>query len=171
MQFKRRIRRSRLIMVAISAIAAASLVAPTAVLGATRERSQYQLQFDGVLDCGTFQDVFTDYYDVRETDVFDAAGNLLRIVYQAEHHSDDRNSITGVVVHEHGHFTEVDDFVARTITITGAQEVINVPGRGVRVQDTGRIVFTFDGDLVFFAGGRKHSEIIIGDSVLCDALS
>jgi hypothetical protein len=164
-------RRSRLAIAALSAVAIVALLAPTVVLGATRERSAYQLQFDGVADCGTFEDVFTDYYDVREIDEFDSAGNLLRIVYHAEHHSDDRNSVTGLVVHEHGHFTEVDDFIARTITITGAQEVINVPGRGVLVQDAGRVVFTFDGDLIFFAGGRKHSEILIGDAVLCDALS
>lgn len=158
------------------AIAALSVIAivlavPSAALGATRERSQYQLQFEGVIDCGTFMDVFTDYYDVRETDVFDSAGNLVSVIYHAEHRSDDRNSVTGLVLHEHGHFTQVDDLVARTTTITGASEVINVPGRGVLVQDTGRFVFSFDGDLLFFAGGRKHSEIIIGDQVLCDALS
>jgi hypothetical protein len=166
-----RTRRGRLLVAVFSAVALAGLIAPAAVFGATRERSAYSLQFEGVIDCGTFQDVFTDYYDVRETDVFDAAGNLVLVTYHAEHRSDDRNTVTGLVLHEHGHFSQVVDLVARTITITGASEIINIPGRGVVVQDTGRLVFSLDGDVLFFAGGRKHSEFIIGDQVLCDALS
>ena len=132
----------RLLAVVLAAVALAGLAIPPAALGATRERSAYSLQFEGDLDCGTFHDVFTDYYDVRETDVFDADGNLTTVIYNAAHTSDDRNSVTGLVLHEHGHFTEVDDLIAETITITGASEAMNVPGRGVLVQDTGRVVFS-----------------------------
>ena len=121
----------RLRAVVLAAVALAGLAIPPAALGATRERSEYSLQFDGDLDCGTFHDVFKDYYDVRETDVFDADGNLTAVIYNAAHTWDDRNSVTGLVLHEHGHFTEVDDLIAETITITGVSEVMNVPGRGV----------------------------------------
>ena len=48
---------------------------------------------------------------------------------------------------------------------------MNRPGTGVVVQDVGRVVFDADGNLVFFAGGRKHSEVLLGDQVLCDALA
>ncbi|MEA2547660.1 MAG: hypothetical protein QOI00_418 [Chloroflexota bacterium] len=155
---------------ALSAATVICLALPASTIGATRVRSQYSLQFEGLVDCGAFMDAFTDYYDVSETDVFDTVGNLVQVMYQAVHRSDDSNSVTGLVLHEHGHFTEVDDLLAETVTITGASEVLNVPGRGVRVQDVGRLVFTFDGDVEFFAGGRKHSEFLIGDEVLCDAL-
>jgi hypothetical protein len=39
------------------------------------------------------------------------------------------------------------------------------------VQDVGRFVFDSNDNLLFFAGGRKHSEFFGGDQVLCDALS
>ena len=48
---------------------------------------------------------------------------------------------------------------------------MNRPGTGVVVQDVGRVVFDADFNIVFFAGGRKHSEVLLGDQVLCDALA
>jgi hypothetical protein len=54
--------------------------------------------------------------------------------------------------------------------ITGNQEVMNRPGTGVVVQDAGKVVYDEDGNLAFFAGGRNHSEELLGDEVLCDAL-
>jgi hypothetical protein len=55
--------------------------------------------------------------------------------------------------------------------VTGNSEVANRPGVGVVVQDVGRAVFDADGNLVFFGGGRKHSELFGGDQILCDALA
>ena len=47
---------------------------------------------------------------------------------------------------------------------------MNRPGTGVVVQDVGRVVYDADGNLIFFAGGRKHSQKLLGEQVLCDAL-
>jgi hypothetical protein len=47
--------------------------------------------------------------------------------------------------------------------------VANRPGLGVVMQDVGRAVFDADRNLVFFAGGRNHSELFGGDQILCDA--
>jgi hypothetical protein len=33
------------------------------------------------------------------------------------------------------------------------------------------MMFDADGQVDFFAGGRKHSEELLGDQVLCDALA
>ena len=74
----------------------------------------------------------------------------------------DTNSVTGLTVHEHGHFIETFDLRTGTVTVTGNQEVANRPGTGVVVQDTGRIVFDADGNVVLFAGGRNHSEGVAG---------
>jgi hypothetical protein len=41
----------------------------------------------------------------------------------------------------------------------------------VVVQDVGRVVFDANGNIVFFAGGRKHSQTLSGEQVLCDALA
>jgi hypothetical protein len=147
------------------------LVWPGSALGATRERYEYDLQFDGVVDCGTFVDNFTDFYHVRETDLFDDDGNLLSITYDAEHHSNDVNSVTGFAVHEHGHFHEVDDFIKGTYTITGAQEIANRKGSGVVIADVGRIVYDSSFELAFFAGNRNHTNYVQGEQIYCDALS
>ena len=134
-------------------------------------RLEYPLQFEGDIDCGTFHDIFTDYYDVQEVDEYDADGNLIRITYKAFHRSDDRNSVTGYVLHERGRFNEVDDLIAGTYTLTGVQQKITVPGSGLVLQDNGRFVATLDGEPLFFAGSRKHSPFLLGDQVYCDALS
>jgi hypothetical protein len=161
----------RLVVVAAGLTLGLAIAAPASAAGLVKERFEYPLEFEGTVDCGTFEDNYIDRYQVTEIDVYDAAHNLVRVEYQAVHTSVDRNSVTGFTLEEHGHFYEVDDFVARTITISGNQEVANRNGQGVVIQDTGRQVFSMDtGDLLFFAGGRKHSQIILSEHIWCDAL-
>jgi hypothetical protein len=125
----------------------------------------------GVIDCGTFEDNFVDFFSGTVTTFFDADGNPVRLVFHIEHHSNDVNSVTGLAIQEHGHFTASVDLATGTLTITGNSEVANRPGVGVVVQDVGRAVFDAENNLVFFAGGTKHSEVFGGDQVLCDALA
>ena len=164
-------RRSGLAALFTSLLLTAVMVPTVAAGGLTKVRSQYPLVFPGSVDCGTFQDNYLDMYDVREIDVYDASGTLLRIEYHAEHTSIDRNSVTGFTLEEHGHFFEVDDYVTGTITITGNSEVANRKGEGVVIQDTGRVIYDANFDVAFFAGGRKHSQILLGEGIWCDALS
>ena len=125
----------------------------------------------GTIDCGTFEDNFIDVVEGTGTLYFDSAGDPIRVVFQQRHTSTDVNSVTGLTVHEHGHYTQTVDFVAGTNTFTGNQEIATRHGVGVVIQDTGRVVYAFDDELVFFAGGRKHSQELLGDQVLCDALA
>jgi hypothetical protein len=149
-----------------------AIAAPASAAGLVKERFDYALEFLGNVDCGSFEDHYIDRYQVTETDVYDAEHNLLRIEYQAVHTSVDRNSVTGFTLEEHGHFHEVDDFVAGTITLSGNQEIANRLGQGVVIQDTGHQVLSMDtGELLFFAGGRKHSQWLLGEGIWCDALS
>ena len=137
----------------------------------TPERFAFTEQDPGVIDCGGFEDHFTDFFEVKGTTFFGDGDAPVRMVLNVVHHSNDTNSVTGLTVHEHGHFIETFDLRTGTVTVTGNQEVANRPGTGVVVQDTGRIVFDADGNVVFFAGGRNHSEELLGDQVLCDALA
>jgi hypothetical protein len=41
----------------------------------------------------------------------------------------------------------------------------------VVIQDVGRAVFDQDGNLVFFAGGSNHSQLLGGEQVFCEALA
>lgn len=135
------------------------------------DRFEFSDSSPGTIDCGTFEDQFTDFVDAVGTVYFDQSGEPVRIAIHWEHHSNDTNSVTGLTLHEHGHFTETIDLLSGTDTITGNEEVMNRPGTGVVVQDVGKVVYDADGNLVFFAGGRNHSEVLLGDEVLCAALA
>ena len=152
--------------------AAMTLLIGSAALAAPGPRFEFELQFSGVQDCGTFVDNFTDFYHIVETDELDADGNLLRAFKHVEHHAIDVNSVTGFAIYSHGSFRAVDDYVAGTFTATGDREVATVKGVGVVVQDTGKEVTSMEtGELLFFAGGRNHSRDVGGDQIFCDALS
>ena len=159
---------------ALMAVLAGPLASPAAGAAPPRPPSHETLppaEFPGVIDCGNFQDNFVDFFSGTQTTFFNANGEPTRLVFHIEHHSNDVNSVTGLAIHEHGHFTVTVDLATGTATVTGNSEVANRPGFGVVVQDVGRAVFDADGNLVFFAGGRKHSELFGGDQVLCDALA
>jgi hypothetical protein len=151
---------------------AMTLLIGSAALAAPGGHFEYDIQFSGAQDCGTFVDNYTSFYHIVETDQFDAAGNLLRAFKHVEHHEIDVNSVTGFTVYSHGSFHAVDDYVAGTFTATGAREVATIKGKGVVIQDTGKEVTSMaTGELLFFAGGRKHSLDVQGDQIFCDALS
>ena len=156
---------------AVVLTSAVGLFGPAAASATPPERMAFSFSNPGVTDCATFEDQFTDFFDAKAVTYFDSAGNPIRFVIHWEHHSNDPNSVTGLTLHEHGHFTETIDLISGTDTITGNEEVMNRPGTGVVVQDVGKVVYDADGNLVFFAGGRKHSEVLLGDQVLCEALA
>jgi len=152
--------------------AAMTLLIGSAALAAPGGHFEYDLQFSGAQDCGTFVDNWTTVYHIVETDEFDADGNLLRAFKHVEHHEIDVNSVTGFTIYLHGAFHAVDDYVAGTFTATGNREVATVRGKGVVIQDTGKEVTSMEtGELLFFAGGRNHSLDVEGDQIFCDALS
>jgi hypothetical protein len=147
------------------------LSSPAGASAPASERFTVSSTTPGITDCGTFQDQFTDFLDGKGTTYFGSAGNPIKLVIHWEHHSNDTNSVTGLTLHEHGHYTERIDLLSGTDTITGNEEIMNRPGTGVVVQDVGKVVTDADGNVVFFAGGRKHSEVLLGDQVLCRALA
>jgi len=161
---------SRLATVCVLVLLALGLTAP-AVQAHAPARQLFSFVGHGVVDCGTFEDRFTDYFSGTETLFFDSAGNPVRDVFHVEHHSDDRNSVTGLVLHEHGHFVVTADLLTGTVTIVGNQEVLTRPGFGLGIQDVGRTVFDSNGDLIFFAGGQKRSQLLLGDQLFCDVLA
>jgi len=165
-------RRVFLVLCPCLALIGLALWSPAPALAAPGERLEYDLRFSGVQDCGTFLDNWTSFYHIVETDELDANGNLLRAFKHVEHHEIDVNSVTGFTIYLHGAFHAVDDYVAGTFTATGNREVATVKGTGVVVQDTGKEVTSMQtGELLFFAGGRKHSRDVQGDQIFCDALS
>lgn len=148
---------------ALGAWAPASAAAP--------ERFPVEFHGTGTVDCGTFQDNYVDDMTGQGSVFFDEAGNPIRVVIHWTHTSTDTNSVTGLSLHEHGHFTETIDLVTGSDTLTGNQEVMNRPGFGAILADTGRQVYDANGDLTFFAGGSKHSQVLLGDQPFCEGLA
>lgn len=138
---------------------------------ATPERFPVEFHNADSVDCGAFQDNFVDDFEGDAALFFDAGSEPSLLVIHWSHTSTDVNSVTGLTMHEHGHFTETIDLVTGTDTLTGNQEVGNRPGLGLVVQDTGRQVFDAAGDLLFFAGGTKHSQVLSGDAPFCVRLA
>jgi hypothetical protein len=143
--------------------AAASASAPT--------RIAFSFAEDGVVDCGAFQDQYTDFYVVEGQVLSDADGVPVTVMLHYTHTSNDTNSVTGLTLHEHGHYLVVIDLLAGTFTTTGQQGNMNRPGTGEVVQGSGRRVYDLNDNQLFFAGGRTHNEVLLGEQIFCDALS
>ena len=156
---------------AVSAGTGLVLACCGAVAAATPTRFPAEFHGTGTVDCGTFQDNYVDDFSGQGSVFSNAAGEPIRIVIHWTHTSTDTNSVTGLALHEHGHFTETIDLASGTDTYTGSQEVMNRRGYGLIIQDTWRQVYDADGKLLFFAGGRKHSEVLVGDQLFCDGLA
>ena len=155
----------------VALMSVVGLVVPAAASSKPPDRFSFSFSNSDVIDCGSFQDHYTDFFTARGSTYFNQVGAPISIAIHWDHHSDDTNSVSGLTLHEHGHYTETIDLLSGTDTITGNEEIATRPGTGVVVQDVGRVVYDANGDLVFFAGGRKHSEVLLGAQVLCDALA
>jgi hypothetical protein len=162
-----------LVRVAVALTAGVGLAAVVCSPAGAAAPDRFPLEFHGTgtVDCGTFQDNYIDDFYGEASTFYDSAGEPSRVVIHWTHTSTDSNSVTGLTLHEHGQFTENIDLLAGTDTYTGSQEILNRPGYGVIIQDTGRQVYDANGNLIFFAGGRKHSEVIQGDELFCDGLA
>jgi hypothetical protein len=137
----------RLATVLGTVVAAVLATGATSASAAAPERFEEDFQFADTIDCSqfnpawTFNDDFVDFFHDRGQIWFDADGEPLRAIEHIEHHSNDVNSSTGFTLHEHNHFTVVTDFVAGTVTVSGAINVMQRRGVGEVIHRTGRKVF------------------------------
>ena len=152
------------------AITAFATAAPA--FGRAPERAHVQQSFEGVIDCGAFQDPFTDEESGDLAWYFDADGQLVRFVVHVSQYSIDVNSVTGVTLHERNHHTSTYDAATGQITLDGAIVHATLPGQGVVIQDVGRLRFTVsaDGTLDFSFVAGHHDALIDGRGV-CEALA
>ncbi len=92
----------------------------------------------GDIDCGTFHDEFVDTQSGFGTAFLDENGDVVRVILHLEQSSVDRNSVTGLTLEEHNRRILTFDFERGTLAQRGAQIVLNRPGSGIVVQETGR---------------------------------
>jgi hypothetical protein len=155
----------------VVAVAIAFAAGPAAA--AVPERFEFDFQFADTIDCSefnpawTFNDDFVDSFHVRGQVWLDANGDPLRAIEHVEHVSTDVNSVTGLTLHEHNHYTLVTDFVAGTVTLNGAINIMQRRGAGEVIQHTGHKVI----DLATDEPLELHGPDMAEDSDFCAAVA
>ena len=158
------------------AYAAASLLpllAASPAQGATPESFSFHDEEPGSIDCSQFnpswqfRDDFVDFYDYTGTVFFDGAGNVTRVVRHVVHVSNDVNSVTGYTLHEHNHYTEIFDVVARTLTVNGAINIMQRPHTGSVILHVDHKVYSFDSDVPL----AEHGPNMASDADFCAAIA
>lgn len=120
-----------------------------------------------VVNCGDFDaiDEFTE--DARIIVFFDNEGNEVGVQIHIKVRGTVTNSVTGTSVPDRADFTIFVDFAEGTTALVGKKFGITVPGEGIAVHDTGKIVFDADG--ISFVGG-PHQVNLEGETILCEAV-
>ena len=147
----------------------ALLVAAPSALAVTPEQFSDSGTGAGFVDCGTFNDDYTDIWSDTGTLFFNQAGDLVKIVIHSVSHSTDTNSVTGLALHEHNHYTVTIDLVAETVKYAGATRLMNRQGAGLVIHDSGIQIWNFDNEEIFEGG--LHQAVHEGDAVFCTALA
>jgi len=107
------------------------------------------------VDCGSFslhEDLVSE--DVTTTTFFDNAGNPVRVSTKANLDAVIHKSGTTDTVRDHSVFTETDDLVNGTTTISGPSYHYKVPGQGEVFAEVGHQIFVSDTGEVTFQSGK-----------------
>lgn len=137
----------RLAIVAVTAVAA---MLPAIASAKAPERYDIDFVVSDTIDCSqfnpdwTFNDEFTDFFTGRGQVWLDSVGNPVRAIEHVYHRSNDVNSVTGFTLHEHNHITAVYDFVAGTVSLSGAINIMQRPGAGEVIHISGHKVLDLE---------------------------
>jgi hypothetical protein len=134
----------------ILAVAAVAAMLPATASASAPARYDIDFVFSDTIDCSqfnpdwTFNDEFTDFFTGRRQVWFDAAGNPVRAIEHVYHRSNDVNSVTGFTLHEHNHITAVYDYLAGTLSLSGAINIMQRPGAGEVIHISGHKVLDLE---------------------------
>lgn len=162
------------LLVAAAALVALSALAPTAVLAGSGapERWADTLVHEGSgFDCAPFGGDFSEAWHVVETisgqSVLDEAGARVRDVVHVGWTETVRREDTGGSIDVHGAWTVRFDYVADSVSVSGAFRVGTAPAQGVVIHDSGRFAILPGG--LFVAG--PHDVQFDPDGTYCGALA
>ncbi len=160
------------VVVLVGAITAGGAAAgkPTVV----EKQVKFSRVFAGLEDCKAYGYSFTTtgrFAITRTTRQFyDASGELVREVRQIRFVGSETNDLTGKSLPVNGVRHITLDFVAGTFTETGVLRHVTVPGSGIVLHESGRIVRGLDDESLLFEGGPH--QLFHGDlSAFCAALA
>ena len=127
------------------------------------------------LSCGSFQILESATATIGFTMFYNQAGNVTQTLFHFRLVGTLSNSVTGTSVPEKDDFNQTTtfatpgDFSTVTVTITGADFRVTLPGSGLILHDVGRVVFAAGGTITFEGGPHQVLENQL--QKLCAALS
>lgn len=154
------------------ATAAARAIAATPVV--VEKQNELTRVFAGLEDCQAYGYTFTTTgrFEVTRTitDFYDNAGNLLREELHIRFVGSETNDVTGKSLPENGVRHLTFDFVSGTFTETGVLRHVTLPGEGIVLHESGRLVLGLDDDSLLGEAGPH--QLFGGDlAAFCAALA
>jgi hypothetical protein len=167
----------RVLIVALSVALAVGVLAATAAADApvvVQRNADVMRLFPNLTECQPFGYTFTDtgQFEVKRSDVlyYDNNGTLLREVIDANFVGTVTNDSTGKSLPVDGQRHITLDYVAGTFTETGVLRHVTVPGEGIVLHESGRIVTSLDDDSLIFMAG-PHQFFSGDEAAFCAALA
>jgi opacity protein-like surface antigen len=160
------------VVAAIAATLAVSAAANTRVV--VQHNAIVTRHFAGLTDCQAYgyTFTFTGDYVVRRSDVqyFDDNGTLVEEVIWAHFVGTDTNDTTGKSLRDTGERHITFDYVNNTVTESGVLRHITVPGSGIVLHESGRLIVSLVDESVIFMAGPH--QLLTGDEAeFCAALA
>jgi hypothetical protein len=160
-------------LIGLAVLALGLTVAASPAVGAAPERYTFEFVESDTIDCSTFNpawtfnDDFVDFFEGRGQVWLDDAGQPIRAIEHIVHRSNDVNSVTGFTLHEHNHFSAQLDFIAGTVTLNGAINIMQRPGAGSVILNAGHKVFDLETGTPFVLAGPDRAD----DEDFCRAVA
>ena len=160
---------------AVAGVALAGLVV-TAAAGATPPTRENigVIPYEFTVDCRPYGFQFfietTGQESLWVETFYNANGAPVKVVVHDGFTETDTNSVTGKTLPFSQKWVNTFDLVAGTRTVVGKAFLMTDPGKGVVIQDTGRVVFDAPEHVSFEAGQHAplHEDL---DQLVCTALS
>ena len=138
------------LLIPLAVLALGLTAAASPAVGAAPERYTGEFDFEDTIDCSqfnpewTFNDDFHDFFEIRGQLWRDDNGDPVRALEHVHHVSNDVNSVTGLTLHEHNHYTRLLDFVNGTVTLNGAINIMERRGAGQVIHVTGHKILDLE---------------------------
>ena len=160
-------------LVATVLAATFAVASPARATTPTRE-SPVSIPYSFTVDCSPYGFDFANVVQGVETlfveTFYDNDGKAVKVVLHDGFIETDTNSLTGKTLPFSQTWVNTFDLIAGTRTVVGKALLMTDPGRGIVIQDTGRVVFDAPGHTTFEAGQQAplHGDL---DQFACDALA
>ena len=162
-----------LVAAAAALSVALAIASPARATSPTRDNIG-SIPYSFTVDCSPYGLDFANIVQGVETlfveTFYGTDGNPVKVVVHDGFTETDTNSVTGKTLPFSQKWVNTFDLVAGTRTVVGKAFVVTDPGKGIVIQDTGRVVFDAPEHVSFEAGRHAplHGDL---DEFACSALA